>query len=204
MNATIPDPTTLTPSARRILETASTLFYEGGITAVGVDVIAERSGVTKRTLYNRFGSKDTLVATYLLEREMRWRHLVETAVAAPELTAIQRVTAPFDALGEWVQQSPRGCAFINALAELPDPEHPAHQVAAEEKRWLCNLFERLATDAHIADPADLAKRLVCLHEGALAMRAALPEIDSVTIANQTACDLVDAATSGHQTRGEPL
>ncbi|WP_223881028.1 TetR/AcrR family transcriptional regulator [Nesterenkonia ebinurensis] len=195
MNAKIPDPNTLTPSARRILETASTLFYEGGITAVGVDVIAERSGVTKRTLYNRFGSKDVLVATYLLNREMRWRHLVETAVSDPELTAIERVTAPFDALGEWVQQSPRGCAFINALAELPDPEHPAHRVAAEEKRWLCSLFERLANDAHITNPADLAKQLVCLHEGALAMRAALPEIDSVTIAKDTARYLIAAATT---------
>src|SRR5690606_3325541 len=103
------------------------LFYERGITAVGVDLIAEQSGVTKRTLYNRFGSKDVLVAAYLLDREQRWRHLVDAAVAEPGLSALDRVTAPFDALKEWMTQSPRGCAFINALAELPDPAHPAHR-----------------------------------------------------------------------------
>lgn len=183
----------LTPGARRILEVASDLFYRRGIHSVGVDTIAAESGVTKRTLYDRFGSKDRLVAIYLVDREMRWRQVVETAVTTSGLTALERVTAPFDALGEWVQQSPRGCAFINALAELPDPQHPAHRVAADEKRWLCDLFERLAREARLSNPADLAKRLVCLHEGALAMRSALPEIDSVSVARQTAHDLVNIA-----------
>lgn len=191
----------LTPGARRILDVASDLFYRHGIHAVGVDTIAAESGVTKRTLYDRFGSKDHLIAAYLVEREMRWRHVVETAVAAPGLTRTQRVTAPFHALGEWAQQSPRGCAFINALAELPDPRHPAHRVATDEKRWLCDLFERLAREARIADAADLAARLVCLHEGALALRAALPDVDSVSVATQTARHLVEAATSARDDLG---
>lgn len=194
MNAIVPDLESLTPGARRILDTASKLFYERGITAVGVDLISERSGVTKRTLYNRFGSKDALVAAYLLDREERWRRLVEAAVAAPGLSATERITAPFDALREWLKESPRGCAFINALAELPDPKHPAHRVAAAEKRWLLELFERLAEDAGIAAAGRLAHGLVCLHEGALALRAALPHVDSVGVAADTARELVAIAS----------
>lgn len=196
MKTTVPDLQALTPGARRILDAASVLFYERGITAVGVDLIAEQSGVTKRTLYNRFGSKDVLVAAYLLDREQRWRHLVDAAVAEPGLSALDRVTAPFDALREWMTQSPRGCAFINALAELPDPAHPAHRIAAEEKRSLWSLFARLAADAGITEATDVAHRLVCLHEGALALRAALPTIDSVTVASQAARDLVRSAAPG--------
>ncbi|WP_026818868.1 TetR/AcrR family transcriptional regulator [Arthrobacter castelli] len=196
MNTTALDPDALTRGARRILEAASALFYERGITAVGVDLIAEQSGVTKRTLYNRFGSKDALVAAYLVDRDRRWRSAVNEALAAPGMSLQQRVMIPFDVLREWIKLNPRGCAFINALAELPDPDHPAHQVAADEKRWLLNLFERLAAEAGVARAGLLANQLLSLHEGALAMHAVLPDSDCATSATQAACGLVQAAAGG--------
>ena len=156
-----------TRAGRRILAAAEELFYSRGITAVGVDLIAEHSGVTKRTLYNQFGSKDHLVATYLTERDQRWRSLVRAAVDACD-DPVEAVTAPFEALRTWSETHTRGCAFINALAELPDPSHPAHRIAASQKRWLLNLFAELATAAGCSAPASLATRLLVLHEGALA------------------------------------
>ena len=62
----------LTPAGERLLEAASTLFYRRGIRAVGVDLIAETAGTTKKTLYDRFGSKDELVARYLRRRSQTW------------------------------------------------------------------------------------------------------------------------------------
>lgn len=47
----------MTPAARRVLDTAARLFYDRGIHAVGVDLIAAEAGVTKKTLYDRFGSR---------------------------------------------------------------------------------------------------------------------------------------------------
>ncbi|MCE7080209.1 TetR/AcrR family transcriptional regulator [Streptomyces sp. ST2-7A] len=156
----------MTPAGRRILAAAEELFYNRGITAVGVDLIAERSGVTKRTLYNRFGSKDHLVAVYLAERDQHWRALVRQAVEACEQPA-DAVLAPFDVLRTWTDTHTRGCAFVNALAELPDPDHPARRIAVDQKLWLLNLFEELAAEAGCSDPATLATRLLLLHEGAL-------------------------------------
>ncbi|WP_326734686.1 TetR/AcrR family transcriptional regulator [Streptomyces sp. NBC_01022] len=157
----------LTPAGRRIVAAADELFYSRGITAVGVDLIAEHSGVTKRTLYNQFGSKDHLVATYLVERDQRWRSLVRASVDAAG-TPAEAVTAPFEALRTWTGTSTRGCAFINALAELPDPSHPAHRIAANQKLWLLDLFKELATTAGCSRPATLATQLLVLHEGAVA------------------------------------
>ncbi|MEW2546306.1 TetR/AcrR family transcriptional regulator [Streptomyces sp. NPDC047002] len=157
----------VTPAGRRIVAAAEELFYSRGITAVGVDLIAERSGVTKRTLYNQFGSKDRLVAAYLAERDKRWRSLVRAAVDACD-DPVEAVTAPFGALRTWSEGNPRGCAFINALAELPDPAHPAHRIAADQKLWLLGLFEELAAGAGCRDPGTLAVQLLLLHEGALA------------------------------------
>ncbi|WP_086679629.1 TetR/AcrR family transcriptional regulator [Streptomyces pseudogriseolus] len=180
----------LTPAGRRIVDAAEELFYERGITAVGVDLIAEHSGVTKRTLYNRFGSKDNLVAAYLAERDRRWRSAVRAAVDASD-GAEEAVTAPFEALRSWTTTYTRGCAFLNALAELPDPRHPGHRVAAEQKRWLLGLFEELAAAAGCHGPATLATRLFVLHEGAVA--TAPLSLGTVAAAGDLARALVRAA-----------
>ena len=157
----------MTPAGRRVAATAEQLFYERGITAVGVDLIAEHSGVTKRTLYDQFGSKDHLVAVYLAERDARWRSFVRGFVDACDAPA-EAVTAPFEALRTWSETNTRGCAFINALAELPDTSHPAHRVAADQKLWLRDLFEELAAAAGCSRPDALAQQLLVLHEGVVA------------------------------------
>jgi AcrR family transcriptional regulator len=155
----------LTPAARRILDVASELFYRRGIHAVGVDTIAAESGVTKRTLYDRFGSKDGLLLAYLRARDDRWRTLVRAHVDAAAGRA--RVLAPFDALAEWLAAGGRGCCFVNAAAELPDPEHPARQPIRESKQWLRELFRTLLAAEAAPDPDLLARQLLTLHEGAL-------------------------------------
>lgn len=176
-----------------VLAAAEELFYGRGIAAVGVDLLAERAGVTKRTLYNRFGSKDALVAAYLDERGRRWREQVSTAVAAAEATgdAVGAVVAPFEALRAWGRQGGRGCAFLNALAELPDPAHPGHAVAVAEKRWQRATFVELATAAGCADPEALAARLAVLHDGVLARQPIDP--DALAVGTATARALVAAA-----------
>ncbi|MFF0103659.1 TetR/AcrR family transcriptional regulator [Streptomyces hirsutus] len=179
----------MTPAGRRIVAAAEELFYNRGITAVGVDLIAEHSGVTKRTLYNRFGSKDHLVVTYLAERDQRWRSLVRATVDACD-DPVEAVTAPFHALRTWSETNLRGCAFINALAELPDPSHPAYRIAANQKLWLRNLFEELATAAGCSKPATLATRLLVLHEGTLATQP-LP-LDTLSESTDLARALVRA------------
>lgn len=179
-----------TPAGRRILAAAEELFYDRGITAVGVDLIAEHSGVTKRTLYNRFGSKDHLVTTYLAGRDQRWRSAVRATADGCE-SPVEAVTAPFETLRNWSATSTRGCAFINALAEVPDPSHPAHGIAASQKRWLLDLFGELAAAAGCSDPAALATRLLVLHEGTLATRP-LP-LDTLAESAELARALVRAS-----------
>lgn len=183
------DLTTMTPAAQRIAAAAEDLFYARGITAVGVDLIAERSGVTKRTLYNQFGSKDALVAVYLAERDRRWRRLLEQHVehAADARAAL---LAPFDALVEWSAGNPRGCAFVNALAELPDADHPAHHVITDQKHWLRERFASLARAAGRPDAEVLATRLLVLHEGALTTQPL--DLDTLEITRDLARELIAA------------
>jgi AcrR family transcriptional regulator len=157
----------LTPGARRILEVASGLFYEQGIHAVGVDTIAAESGVTKRTLYDRFGSKDGLVTTYLQARDRRWRSTVAARLEENGSDPVARVLAPFDVLPDWLIECTRGCSFINAFAELPDVDHPGRQVIVTEKTWLLEQFRVTLAEAGVEQPDQLAAQLLSLHEGAI-------------------------------------
>jgi len=50
---------------KRMLEAAYELFYRHGYARVSVDQIGDRAGVTKRTLYDHFRSKDELLAAVL-------------------------------------------------------------------------------------------------------------------------------------------
>ncbi|MFD5337345.1 TetR/AcrR family transcriptional regulator [Streptomyces hawaiiensis] len=159
---------TMTPAARRALTAAARLFYERGIHAVGVDLIAAEAGVTKKTLYDRFGSKEQIVVEYLADRDERWRAFLAERLDAAGPDPRERVLAVFDASRAWAEEfSPKGCSMVNAHAEISDPAHPAHPIITGQKRWMLALFTRL-TEEIAPETADSAARtLMLLHEGAL-------------------------------------
>jgi AcrR family transcriptional regulator len=181
-----------TPAAERVLEAASRLFYERGIRAVGVDAIAEDAGVTKVTIYKNFGSKDGLVVAYLRARDERWRGWLEEAVERRAGSPGGRILAIFDALGEWLESEAgyRGCAFVNAATEIADRAHPAHEVMAEQKRWMLGYFARLAREAGIGEPEELAGRLLILFEGANVTHALRTGHEPIRQARATAAALI--------------
>lgn len=147
--------TTMTPAAQRLLTAASELFYTRGIHAVGVDLIAEVAGTTKKTLYDRFGSKDALVALYLQRRFERWRAFVEAWLAEHGRGPVQVL----DALESWLADNTFGCAFVNAHAEIGRADHPAIAVVRAEKEWMRSMYEELAPG--------LGAQLHLIHEGAI-------------------------------------
>lgn len=192
MSATGYDENTLTPAARRILDTAAELFYTRGIHAVGVDTIAAESGVTKRTLYDRFGSKDGLLVTYLERRDHHWRELIGARLAA-RTDPVDRVLVPFDVLPEWLPDNSRGCSFINAFAELPEPDHPGRKVIVAEKQWLRDLFDELLAAAGVAAHEKVALQLLSLHEGAIVGYSIIGATDAPVAVGAAARQLVEAA-----------
>jgi AcrR family transcriptional regulator len=144
----------------RILQTADRLFYGQGIRAVGVDTIAAEIGISKRTLYNYFPSKDELVVAYLS------RHVVPPRESdRPPLEQFLRV---FDWLERWFASDTfRGCPFVNAVAELGDAAHPGTKIAVafkEQRRvWMRDILAKM----NVSDPDLLATQVAMLVEGAI-------------------------------------
>lgn len=169
MSSPVLDIASLTPAARRVLDAASQLFYERGIHAVGVDTIAEVAGVTKKTLYDRFGSKEALVVAYLQHRDARWREHLDARLAQTPDPGADRLLAVFDAAISWSSaNSPKGCSAVNARAEVgPDGERAVLAEVSRQKVWLLDLFDELCAEAGIRDHRAAAEAMMLLYEGAI-------------------------------------
>ena len=124
----------MTETNARIAALAAEQFHEHGITSTGVDALSRAAGISKRTLYERFGSKDGLiVAAYdALDRPV-FQMFTEAAEAASD-TPRGQLEAFFAQLEAMVRLPEfRGCPFSNAAAELADIDHPAHKVVRRHK-----------------------------------------------------------------------
>jgi AcrR family transcriptional regulator len=152
----------------RLVAAADELFSRDGIAATPVDEAVRHAGVATATLYHHFDGKDALVAAYLRERHRRWMRRWEAHIdAAPDPTA--RLLAIFDALDEWAREggAARGCAFVDAAAEISDRDHPAWNAISTHKADLRARLIELAAAAGRADAESIADQLLLLYEGAL-------------------------------------
>jgi AcrR family transcriptional regulator len=152
----------------RLLSVGADLFLERGIHAVSVDALADEAGVTKRTVYQHFPGKDALVAQALEQRGEAWREWFDAELDRRGVTARQQLLAMFDVVADEMSAGGyRGCRFVNAAAELPDPAHPARAVASAHKAAVLALIARRVAQLGTSQPNLLARQLKVLLEGAI-------------------------------------
>jgi AcrR family transcriptional regulator len=145
----------------RILETADRLFYLRGIRAVGVDTIAAEIGISKRTLYNHFPSKDALIAAYL---ERRF-----TPAPVSAKPPVEQILGTFDRLERgFAAKGFRGCPFVNAVAELGAEDISVKKIAIAFKESRRLWFRDLLKQLGVADAEGLATQLTLLVDGSIA------------------------------------
>jgi AcrR family transcriptional regulator len=177
----------------QIIDAAQRCFYERGITATGVDTIAAAADVSKRTLYNHFASKDDLVLAYIELRERRWRKVLDErleAVADP----VDRIMVYFDAYFSVPDgEDFRGCAFINAAAEIPDSASQALARLRASKERVRREIDALVHEARIRDSEVVAATLVLLLEGGIALFGVLHDRQGVNTAKAAARKLLTEA-----------
>lgn len=145
----------------RILQTAEALFYGEGIRATGVDTIAAKAGISKRTLYNHFPSKDALIAAYL----KRGFHEQRPSERPP----LEQILRTFDRLEtNFASKEFRGCRFVNAVAELGDDDRAARKIAIAFKESRRLWFRDRLVALGVQDADALAMQLALLVDGAIA------------------------------------
>jgi AcrR family transcriptional regulator len=183
-----------TPARERLLRIADELFYARGLHAVGIDEIIEKSGAAKATLYAHFPTKDDLIASYLRGRSVQWREHMTARLAEAPASPIQRIDAVFAILANGCETPGfRGCPFINAAIEYPDPQHPARLAGAEHQQWILELFRSLVVEARIRRPIRVAAQLALLYDSAMVGTQMTRNPTAASHAREVARILVDTA-----------
>jgi AcrR family transcriptional regulator len=160
------------PTRDRIVSAASKLFYSEGIRAVSVDAVAEKAGLTKRTLYYHFASKDDLIAAYLDMRDQPNLALFKRWFSETEGDVADKVRGVFYALAKSARH-PRwkGCGFLRTSAELANmPGHPAMKIGVAHKKrvedWLNAVLEAAGLEPQARM---LARQTILLLDGSFAV-----------------------------------
>lgn len=174
---------TRSEARERLLATASALFYREGIRAVGVERILAEAPATRATFYRHFPSKEELVLAYLRG--------VDAHVRADTRAVVDAAESPADALraigtsiaDDLARPEFRGCAFLNAANEYPDPHDPVRQVVLDHRAWYLATLTELFTDVFGTDPRrgkpeHAARHFVMMRDGAMT-GAPLDGVDSV-------------------------
>jgi AcrR family transcriptional regulator len=158
-----------TPPRQRILEAADDLFRRVGIRGVGVEALAEAAGTNKMTLYRHFASKDELVAEWVrgivAQKEAEWDEIAAKHPGDPQAQLVdwsRRVAKKFAEMEE------RGSTLGNALAELPEADHPARRVIDEHRVREHERVRAVCREAGFPEPELAADQFYMMIEGAKA------------------------------------
>ena len=182
--------TTSTPR-ERLLEAAGELFYRDGVN-IGVDALCKAAGVSKKSMYQLFRSKDELIAESLASRGPAYQSLLQPG-AEDDRSPRERILTVFErqdsvvAAGNFL-----GCPYVSTAVELKNPEHPGSVVARHFKQQLTDFFHRELVKAGAEDPGTLAIQLTIIFDGASA-RAVVKAQPLAGIGVTTAAALLDAA-----------
>lgn len=177
----------------RVFDTATRLFYAEGVHAVGIDRIIAEAGVAKATFYHHFPSKDDLVHAYITEQSLRQRGIADMPESATPREAIVTAFERMCTFGSGPAY--RGCPFINAAAEYPDPDHPVRRAIDEHREWCRGLFRDLLVAAGHPDPDRTAHILMLLRDG-LAVGFDLDDPSQVrTAVHEAVSTALDAPTA---------
>jgi AcrR family transcriptional regulator len=180
---------------QRILDTASALFYERGVRAVGVDLVVADSGVAKTSLYRHFRTKDDLIVAFLEREDVEfWAQWDEVAARhagdpAGEIEAHMRWIGKRLARANY-----RGCPQINVAAEFAEADHPAREVARRHMQAMRKRLAELARGLGIARPNDLAAQLGVLVNGAFVSASMLTPDEATRVLLASARALLASAS----------
>jgi len=176
----------------RIVSAASKLFYGEGIGRVSMDAVAEKAGVTKRTLYYHFRSKDDLVAAYLDGRDQPSLALFQRWFAATNGGLAEKTRGIFLNLGQSARHPKwKGCGFLRTTAELASmPGHPAMKVGAGHKKKFEQWIRTVVEAEGIEDGLPLARQIMLLLDGSFAVTLLHRDASYMETAGEAAYSLV--------------
>lgn len=152
---------------QHIIDTALMLFNQNGFHNTGVNLIMEKAGISKKTLYAYFRSKEDLIAAVLQHADSLARNGFMKAVDQSSDDPIEKILNCFDITKEWFESTTFfGCTFVNAIAEYSEGDTDIRQICVQSKKLKKDYIRKLCEEAGLERAADIAEELAILIDGA--------------------------------------
>lgn len=181
----------------QILAAAEAVLYREGFHATGVDRLIGAAGVSPRTLYRHFRSKDDLVRAVLERREARFLERFEGDAARHAAAHGDPLLACFDALSDWLTvEGDQGCMFLKALGEYGVTVPAIAGMAVEHKQRVLEDLRRRVERAGLDPESGIPERLMLLMDGATALAPVLGPSRAAAQGRGAAADLLRAWRHG--------
>ena len=183
-----------------IVSAANSLFYLHGIKATSLDAIAEKAGVTKKTIYYHFQSKDDLITEYLVSRDQPNINAFQTWFENEKGSLPDKIRALFDGIAKAVSHPKwRGCGYQRTVGELANkPGHPAFKAASLHKAkvelWLALEFEKCG----LSESNKIARQIALLLEGTFSAMLIHRDSDYIQQASNAAAMIVQSVLPAHK------
>jgi len=183
-------------SSRRdhLIETAITLFCEQGYHATGIDRLLETAGVSKKTMYQHFRSKEELIYAALRQHDSVYRNQFMQAVENSGETPKEKLLAIFDiAENSFKGDQFHGCMFINAVGEYSEEGSPVREICKQFKQLIWRYIADLTQQSGAAHPEELADEICLLLDGAIVTAQVSQKPQAASTAKKIAQTLIDKA-----------
>lgn len=179
-----------------LIDTAIKMFCKHGYHATGIDSLIAEAGISKKTMYQHFRSKEELIYAALRQYDGVFRNNFMKAVEGAAQTPQGKLLAIFDVAEEWFSdQNFFGCMFINAIGEYSDEASPVRGISKQFKKLVWDYVLDLAQEAGANNPEELADELCLLLEGAIVTA----QVSEKPQAAQTARKIAERIIEDHVT-----
>ena len=180
----------------QLIKTSMELFYENGFHATGIDKILDEAGVSKKTMYQYFRSKDELIYASLRLYDSVFRNKLMKDIDATGKTPIDKLFGIFEIVEEYFQKDVYlGCLCTNAIAEYSAKESMVRDIATQCGKLTRDYFAQLAKEAGIKDYERLADQLYLILRGAVITTQVSQDLKHSKIAQRLARQLIEEARS---------
>jgi AcrR family transcriptional regulator len=180
-----------------IVKYAFDRFYESGFHATGMEAALAGSGISKRTIYKYFASKEDLIEAVLRLYSEAVVHKLFGPVANIS-DPREQIVAFFDVRKVAGRMLTRGCLGMKAAQEYAGK----HADIVALGRCAASLgeakFLELCKRAGLAEPARIAKQLNLIFQGALSLSHASGDTSSFLLAKDMASAVLDRAAVAHR------
>lgn len=175
-----------------IVKYAFDRFYESGFRATGMEAALAGSGISKRTIYKYFPSKEDLVEAVLqLYSDNVLQELFGPVAHISDPR--EQIIAFFDVRKTTGRMLTRGCLGMKAAQEYAGKNDGLVELGVYANSRGETRFLALCKQAGFVKPAQVAKQLNLLLQGALVLSHALGEAGPFLVAKEMASGVLERA-----------